>query len=216
MNAETATTALEDRELRNLASTTGADPDVINRIMSAAAEAGIAYLLPPLRATGHYPEWGAFALPGSGKSAHLLVEGEETALCGVQLPYGANFDLPRGTPLCIGCAFHGKRMTDKSFNAVRLGRSIRATSMRAATPESPTGGSAIAIPVRVKAATPTPVSNDIVENDSAASAPPAPEPTVAVALPAKAPSVRTSPPPSVAPPKPAPVNDAPSLFDLAS
>ena len=58
MNDEAAVGPLEDRELRNLAGVTGAEPDVINRIMQAAAEAGIAYLLPPLRATGHFRDHG--------------------------------------------------------------------------------------------------------------------------------------------------------------
>jgi hypothetical protein len=217
MNDEAAAGPLEDRELRNLAGVTGAEPDVINRIMQAAAEAGIAYLLPPLRATGHYPEWAAFALPGTGKSAHLLVEGQETGLCGVALPYAAIVDLPRGTPLCIGCAFHAKRVTGRSFNAPSIGRAIRATSSRAVAPEPIIPAAANGWPPRrqAKTASESSPANNNVTKPAATPAPPEPtrsEPPVTTSV--TPPKIATT---TAVPPKAAPVVDAaPSLFDLAS
>ncbi len=215
MNDESAAGPLEDRELRNLAGVTGAEPDVINRVMQAAAEAGIAYLLPPLRATGHYPEWAAFALPGAGKSAHLLVEGQETALCGVALPYTAIVDLPRGTQLCIGCAFHAKRVTEKSFNADSLGRAIRSTTSRGAAPQPTEASVANGWPPRRQAMTDpesSPASDSVAKP---AAIPPPPERTASPVTTAVA-RPNIAPPPAVIPTKAPPVDVAPSLFDLAS
>lgn len=215
MSDETTAGPLEDRELRNLTGVTGAEPDVINRIMLATAEAGIAYLLPPLRATGHYPEWAAFALPGAGKSAHLLVEGQETALCGVALPYAAVVDLPRGTPLCIGCAFHAKRVTEKSFNAASLARAIRSTTSRGAAPQPTETSVTHGWPPRRQAkATP----ESIPANDSVAKPAGIPPPPERTASPATTAAARPTiaPPPAVVPTKAPPVDVAPSLFDLAS
>jgi hypothetical protein len=216
MNDETAAGPLEDRELRNLAGATGAEPDVINRIMQAAADAGIAYLLPPLRATGHYPEWAAFALPGAGKSAHLLVEGQETSLCGVAVPYAAVVDLPRGTPLCIGCAFHAKRVTEKSFNAASLARAIRSTTSRGAAPQPTESSITHGWPARRQtnaSAESSPASDSVAK--PTAIPPPPPEratssTTTAVARP------KIAPPPAVIPTKASQTDVAPSLFDLAS
>jgi hypothetical protein len=216
MNDEAAAGPLEDRELRNLAGVTGAEPDVINRVMQAAAEAGIAYLLPPLRATGHYPEWAAFALPGAGKSAHLLVEGKETALCGVALPYAAVVDLPRGTPLCIGCAFYAKHVTDKSFNTASLGRAIRSTTSRGTASQLTEASVTHGWPPRRQAKT-DPESSPASDNVAKPAASPPPPGGTTSASPVTTsvarPKITT---PIVIPTKAPPIDVAPSLFDLAS
>jgi hypothetical protein len=120
---------LDDRELARLQEQTGASRETLETILNAAANLGIAYLLPPLRAAGHYPQWSAFALPGASKCAHLTVDDGTRALCGTPMSYNANTTIARGTTLCVGCAAHAKRLGNKAFDFERF-----APAMRAAPP----------------------------------------------------------------------------------
>jgi hypothetical protein len=217
MSDEKPNEPLEEREYRNMEAATGADRETIKRVLNAARDAGIVFLLPQLRAVGHFLEWTAFAVDSSvWKCAHLMIEGQDRGLCGTPFSYHAKVEIVRGTPLCTGCAAQARVITDKTFDAHRLGLAARAAQppkMPEIVPTPP----APALP-------PEPPgkrqhkSSSHAENSESQAAIVAPiesveDPSEALRL------VDTAPVKTISAPKrmPAPAEPAfPSLFDIAS